>query len=128
MGASIYPPPVAPAPTPTTLTSGVTATANFTVNNCFLTKLNGVATVKADFRIDVAMSAGSSAPYNLADTVIGTLPDGFRPRDTMTALYSTGYADGECDITSNGNITIRTTNTFSLSVGETIRVSATYVL
>ncbi|AFV51345.1 hypothetical protein FDG66_gp25 [Streptomyces phage phiCAM] len=128
MGAAIYPPPVAPVPTPVTQTSGVTATANFTVNNCFLTKFNGVATVKADLRIDVAMSAGSSAPYNLADTVICTLPDGFRPRDTMTALYSTGYADGECDITWNGNVTIRTTNTFGLSVGETIRFSATYVL
>ncbi|WJN62647.1 baseplate protein [Streptomyces phage phiScoe10] len=128
MGAALYPPPVAPEPTPVTLTSGVTATANFTVNNCFLTKLNGVATVKADLRIDVAMSAGSSAPYNLADTIICTLPEGFRPRDTMTALYSTGYADGECDITWSGNVTIRTTNTFSLSVGETIRFSATYVL
>jgi hypothetical protein len=106
----------------------VTATANFAVNNCFLTKLNGIATVKADLAVNAAMSAGSSAPYNLADTVIGNIPDGFRPRATMTALYSTGYADGECDITSDGNITIRTTNTYSLSVGETIRVSATYVL
>uniref|UniRef100_A0AAU7GZL5 Minor tail protein n=1 Tax=Streptomyces phage Kamino TaxID=3158857 RepID=A0AAU7GZL5_9CAUD len=128
MGASIYPPPVAPPAAPTTVTSGVTATSGFSVNNCFLTTLNGVATVKADFAVKTAMSAGSSAPYNLADTVIGSLPDGWAPRTTMTALYSTGYADGECDITSNGDITIRTTNTYSLSVGETVRVSCTYVL
>jgi hypothetical protein len=128
MGAALYPPPVAAAPSPVTLTSGVTATSGFSVNNCFLTKINGIATVKADLAINTAMSAGSSAPYNLADTVIGNIPDGFRPRQTMTALYSTGYADGECDITADGNVTIRTTNTYSLSVGETIRFSATYVL
>ncbi|WJN63120.1 baseplate protein [Streptomyces phage phiScoe44] len=128
MGAALYPPPVAPAPSPVTVTSGVTATSGFSVNNCFLTKLNGVATVKVDFAINTAMSAGSSAPYNLADTVIGNIPDGWRPRATLTALYSTGYADGECDITANGDITIRTTNTYSLSVGETIRVSVTFVL
>ncbi|WJN63434.1 baseplate protein [Streptomyces phage phiScoe56] len=128
MGASLYPPPVAPPETPTTVTSGVTAQTGFSLNNCFLTKLNGVATVKADLRVVTAMSAGSSAPYNLADTVIAILPDGWAPRATMTAIYSTGYADGECDITSDGKITIRTTNTYSLSVDDTVRVSATYVL
>ncbi|WLW38573.1 virion structural protein [Streptomyces phage Verabelle] len=128
MGAAIYPPPVAAAPSPVTVTSGVTATSGFSVNNCFLTSINGVATIKVDFAVKTAMSAGSTAPYNLADTVIGTLPDGWGPRATMTALYSTGYADGECDITSNGDITIRTTNTYPISVGETVRVSCTYVL
>lgn len=128
MGASLYPPPVAPAPTPTTVTSGVVATSGFSVNNCFLTKINGIATVKADLKVLTAMSAGSTAPYNLADTVICTLPDGYRPRNTMTALYSTGYADGECDITPDGDVTIRTTNTYSLSVNETVRFSATFVL
>jgi hypothetical protein len=128
MGAALYPPPVAPAPSPVTVTSGVTATSGFSVNNCFLTSFNGIATVKADIKVVTAMSAGSSAPYNLADTIIGNIPDGFRPRATMTALYSTGYADGECDITSDGDVTIRTTNTYSLSAGDTIRFSATYVL
>ncbi|WJN62803.1 baseplate protein [Streptomyces phage phiScoe2] len=124
MGASLYPPPTG---SPVTVTSGVTATSGFSVNNCFLTEFNGIITVKADFAVTTAMSAGSSAPYNLPDTVIGALPDGWAPRTTMTAIYSTGFADGECDITSNGNITIRTTNTYSLSVGDTVRVSCTYV-
>jgi hypothetical protein len=128
MGASIYPPPVAAAPSPVTATSGVTASSGFSLNNCFLTKINGIATVKADVKVVTAMSAGSSAPYNLADTVICNLPDGYRPRQTMTALYSTGYADGECDITSDGDVTIRTTNTYSLSANDTVRFSATFVL
>jgi hypothetical protein len=128
MGAALYPPIVTPPPGPVTVTSGVTATTGFSVNNCFLTSVNGVATVKADIKVVTGLSAGSSAPYNLPDTIIGNIPDGFRPRATMTAVYSTGFADGECDITSDGDVTIRTTNTYSLSAGDTIRVSATYVL
>jgi hypothetical protein len=46
----------------------------------------------------------------------------------VTALYSTGYADGECDVTTNGEVTIRTTNTYSIEVGETIRCSGAFVL
>jgi hypothetical protein len=125
LGAALYPPTVTQ---PETLTSGVTAMSGFSVNNCFLTKINGVATIKTDLNVVTAMDAGATAPYNLADTIIANIPDGYRPRATMTAIYSTGFADGECDITSDGNVTIRTTNTWDLSAGHTVRVSATYVL
>jgi hypothetical protein len=125
MGAALYPPPVA---APVTTTSGCVATTGFSVNNFFATKINGVATVKADIKVVTALNTGSSAPYNLADTVCCNIPDGYRPRNTMTALYSTGYADGECDITPDGDVTIRTTNTYNLAANDTVRFSATYVL
>ncbi|MEU8835204.1 hypothetical protein [Streptomyces sp900116325] len=128
MGASLYPPPVAPDPTPDVVTSGLTAGAGVTVNNFQGRKINGVCSFGFDLAITTKFNAGATAPYNLGDVVIATLPAGYRPARTVTALYSTGYADGECDVTTNGEVTIRTTNTYSLEVGETIRCSGAFVL
>lgn len=128
MGASLYPPPVAPDETPTVVTTGLTAGAGVTVNNFQARKISGVCSFGFDLAITTKFDAGTTAPYNLADTVIATLPAGYRPARTVTALYSTGYADGECDVEASGAVTIRTTNTYSLNVGETIRCSGAFVL
>jgi hypothetical protein len=127
MGASIYPPPAAPPVTPTTTTSGLTTTASYTVNNFLGTKVNGVCTVGFDLAIVTPLSTTESPPH-VGDTIIAYLPLGYRPPRTVTALYSTGYADGECDIETNGEVTLRTTNGYKFSAGETIRVSCTFVL
>jgi hypothetical protein len=128
VGASLYPPPVAPDETPTVVTTGLTAGSGVTVNNFQARKISGVCSFGFDLAITTKFDAGTTAPYNLADTVIATLPAGYRPARTVTAIYSTGYADGECDVESNGAVTIRTTNTYSLNVGETIRCSGAFVL
>jgi hypothetical protein len=131
VGASLYPPPVAPvapAETPTVVTTGLTAGAGGTGNNFQARKISGVCSFGFDLAITTKFDAGTTAPYNLSDTVIATLPAGYRPARTVTALYSTGYADGECDVESSGEVTIRTTNTYSLNVGETIRCSGAFVL
>ncbi|WJN62722.1 baseplate protein [Streptomyces phage phiScoe15] len=124
MGASIYPPPVA---SPTTITSGLIAASGYTVNNFMATKFNGVCTVGFDLAITTPVST-SDGPPHVGDHVIATIPDGYRPRRTLTGIYSTGYADGECDITAAGAVTLRTTNGYPFSAGETVRFSATYVL
>jgi hypothetical protein len=128
VGASLYPPPVADPVVTTVVTSGLTPGAGVTVNNFQGRKINGVCSFGFDLAVTTKFNAGATAPYNLADTVIATLPDGYRPARTVTALYSTGYADGECDVTTNGEVTIRTTNTYSIEVGETIRCSGAFVL
>lgn len=125
MGASLYPPPVAD---PTVTTSGLTPGAGVTVNNFMGRKINGVCSFGFDLAVTTKFNAGATAPYNLADVVIATLPVGYRPARTITVIYSTGYADGECDVTTNGEVTIRTTNTYSIEVGETIRCSGAFVL
>lgn len=128
MGASLYPPPAAPVETPTVVTSGLTPGAGVTVNNFMARKIAGVCSFGFDLTVTTKFNAGTTAPYNLADTVIATLPSGYRPARTLTAIYSTGFADGECDVEANGEITIRTTNTYSIEVGETIRCSGAFVL
>ncbi|WP_420312542.1 hypothetical protein ACOB87_37905 [Streptomyces sp. YS-B37] len=125
MGATLYPPPVA---SPTVTTTGLTPGSGVTVNNFMGRKINGVCSFAFDLAVTTKFNAGSTAPYNLADVVIATLPSGYWPARTVTAIYSTGFADGECDVTADGNVTIRTTNTYSIEVGETIRCSGAFVL
>jgi hypothetical protein len=125
VGASLYPPPVE---APTVVTTGLTAGSGVTVNNFMARKINGVCSFGFDLAITTKFDAGTSAPYNLADTVIANLPAGYRPARTVTAIYSTGFADGECDVDVSGDVTVRTTNTYSLNVGETIRCSGAFVL
>jgi hypothetical protein len=127
MGASLYPPPVAPAPTPESITSGLTASSGYSVNNFLATKINGVCTVGFDLAIVTPYTTSDNPPH-VGDHTIATVPDGYRPRRTMTGIYSTGYADGECDFASTGAVTLRTTNGYPFSAGETVRVSCTFVL
>jgi hypothetical protein len=110
------------------VTSGLTAGSGVTVNNFQARKISGVCSFAFDLAITTKFDAGTTAPYNLADVVIANLPAGYRPARTVTALYSTGYADGECDVEATGDVTVRTTNTYSLNVGETIRCSGAFVL
>ncbi|QMP84474.1 minor tail protein [Streptomyces phage Endor1] len=124
MGASMYPPPIA---APTTITSGLTVSSGYSVNNFMATKFSGVCTVGFDLAITAPVPTSDSPPH-VGDHTIATIPDGYRPRRTMTGIYSTGYADGECDFLSTGAVNLRTTNGYPFSAGETVRVSCTYVL
>ena len=127
MGASLYPPPQAPAVTPTVVTSGFTPTSGFTVNNFEARKINGVCSFGLDLAVTTTISAGSQ-PWNLPDTTIGTLPAGFTPPRTYTATYGTGFADGEADVTASGTITLRSTNSWDISPGNTVRISGSWVM
>ena len=124
MGASLYPP---TQEAPTVVTTGFTPTSGFTVNNFEARKINGVCSFGLDLAVVTTISAGTS-PWNLPDTVIGTLPAGFTPPRTYTAIYGTGFADGEADVTSTGTITLRSTNSWDLTAGNTVRISGSWVL
>ncbi|USH45860.1 hypothetical protein SEA_VIEENROSE_25 [Streptomyces phage VieEnRose] len=128
MGVSLYPPPTAPAPAPVTVTSGLTPATNFSVNSFFATKMGGVCTISTSIKTTNGISTSASAPFNIADTTVATLPSGWRPRATVTAIFSTGYADGEADIRTDGSIILRTTNTYPIDPGGDFLVSATFVL
>jgi hypothetical protein len=109
------------------VTSGFTPTSGFTVNNFEARKINGVCSFGLDLAVVTTISAGSS-PWNLPDTVAGTLPAGFTPPRTYTAIYGTGFADGEADVTSAGTITLRSTNSWDLTAGHTVRISGSWVM
>ncbi|MFF9705044.1 hypothetical protein ACF1FE_28240, partial [Streptomyces griseofuscus] len=76
---------------------------------------------------------GAALPSNpnIADTLIATLPAGWRPVLTLEALCSTGYGFGAAAIGSDGKATLRSwaggSKTNGIEQGETVRVSATFV-
>jgi hypothetical protein len=114
--------------TATVVTSGFTPTSGFTVNNFEARKINGVCSFGLDLSVVTTISAGSGPPWNLPDTVIGTLPAGFTPPRTYTAVFGTGFADGEADVTSSGTVTLRSTNSYDITAGNTVRISGSWVM
>ncbi|MEX1655508.1 hypothetical protein ABZ960_20365 [Streptomyces pseudovenezuelae] len=134
MGATLYPP---PAQGVETINSGFTIadTTQFSLGSFSARRFNGVVSFLVVVGTLKTISAGSTAPYNLPDVVIGTLPSGWRPPVTQTAIFSTGYADGEADVRADGTVIIRTTNTYSIrnatdgsgGVADNITVSSTFV-
>lgn len=139
MGASLYPPPVAPDPTPTTTTSGLVAADSFGVNSFYGSKVNGVCMVHVYVVFngwdDPAVSgtanplAPTSGTGNLADTMIATLPSGYRPPTTINFVWGDGGEDGEGYINTSGGVYIRTvTYNQPITVGKNLRVTATFTL
>ncbi|MFF3249743.1 hypothetical protein ACFYWP_01765 [Actinacidiphila glaucinigra] len=117
-----------PPEAPQVITSGFVPTSGFSVNSFEARKFNGVCSMAIDLAVLTAIIRGAGPPWNIADTLAGTLPAGFRPTRTIAALYSTGFADGEADITAAGNISLRTTNSYDIEVGDVVRMSAAWVL
>jgi hypothetical protein len=113
VGASLYPPPTQGVETTTTGFTLADST-QFSLNTFYARRFNGVVTIQVYLTTLKTISAGSTAPYNLPDITVGTLPAGWRPPITNTAIFSTGYADGEADVKADGTIVIRTTNTYSI--------------
>ncbi|QJD50670.1 hypothetical protein SEA_ISSMI_24 [Streptomyces phage Issmi] len=134
MGASLYPPPTQGVET---TSSGFTIadSTQFSLSSFSARRFNGVVSFQVFLSVLKTISAGSTAPYNLPDVTVGTLPAGWRPSMTQTAIFSTGYADGEADVRSDGTIVLRTTNTYSLrnatdgsgGVADNIILSCTFV-
>ncbi|MBP2584079.1 hypothetical protein J3A78_004557 [Streptomyces sp. PvR006] len=66
---------------------------------------------------------------NLPDEPLCTLPAGWRPSMDFEASASDGFGDGGANITTNGQVNLRTwSSNGALVPGRNIRVSATYVL
>ncbi|MFF5975757.1 hypothetical protein ACFY7C_30050 [Streptomyces sp. NPDC012769] len=109
-------------------TTGATALANWTVvafearrNKAGLCTM--AVTVTRTSRVDVD-SAG-----NLADEPLCTLPAGWRPAISVEAPACDGYGSGGANVTTSGQITLRTWDyPGALVPGRNIRVSATYIL
>lgn len=123
MGSSLYPPPTQGVET---ISSGFTIAdpTQFSLSTFSARRFNGVVTIRVFATVLKTISAGSTAPYNLPDVTIGTLPVGWRPPETQTAIFSTGYADGEADVRADGTVIVRTTNTFDLRQATTTPVQA----
>jgi hypothetical protein len=134
VGAGLYPPPTQGVET---TSSGFTIAdaTQFSLTSFNARRFNGVVTFQVFVTTLKTINAGTTAPYNLPDVTIGTLPSGWRPANTQTAIFSTGYADGEADVRADGTIVVRTTNTYSIrnatdganSTADNLILSCTFV-
>lgn len=103
--------------------------SGFSVNTAELRKTCGVCTVSIYVQLTSAIATSSDFSPNIPDTVMGTLPSGFRPAYNHEASWSTGLESGSAEIGTGGVITLRTSD-YSTGIpdGSNLRVSATYVL
>lgn len=115
-------------------TTGLTAATNFTVSSFSGRKVNGITTVELFVTrttsniLELATNSG-----NITDTDMCTLPSGWRPPESINALWSTGTVDGECTISSAGVVTLRTISgagnagPTGLANGANVRVTSMWI-
>lgn len=108
--------------------STFTTASGFSLNGANHRKTCGVCLVNVQV-VPTSDIEGTGFAGNITDTPIGTLPPGYRPVDSTEATWSNGIVSGSAIISSDGVITLRTTDTDgTIQDGTNLRVSAVYVL
>jgi len=116
-----------PTPPVTTSAAGATAAAGFSVVS-FSGRTSGhITTINAAFsRTSGNIDADDAG--NIPDTVLGTLPAGYRPPETMGALVGDGFGDGEVQIGTDGVVTLRSWSSGGAIVtGRNLKITKTWV-
>lgn len=110
-------------------TSGLTAATNFTVVSFSGRKVSGITTVHMLVtRNTSTIAEGATNTGNIVDTDMCTLPSGWRPPESINAVWGNGSVDGECTITSAGVVSLRSIsgNTGVVS-GTNVRCTAVWI-
>jgi hypothetical protein len=114
-----------------TITGGVSTAAGWSLNTFGARRRNGVVQVVGYW---TRTGATLLANPNLADTLVATLPIGWRPVLLVEAVASNGFGFGACAIGADGLMTLRswagggparTDN--ALEKDTNVRISATFV-
>ncbi|WJN62567.1 baseplate protein [Streptomyces phage phiScoe1] len=137
MGAGLFPPPVAE---PIVTTTGLVAATNFTVVSFYGSKINGICMFHAyvTYTPPDPDGAGPLLPptlpdkaggSNIVDTLIATLPSGYRPPTTINFAWGDGTVDGEGYTNTTGGLWLRTISTDQvMPTGRNIRITGTFIL
>lgn len=117
----------APAPAVATSTTGLTAATGFSAVSFSGRNSGHLYTVNATWsRTGTDIAADSAG--NITDTALGVLPSGFRPPETMYALVGDGFGCGECQIGTDGTVTLRAWSANGAIVaGRNLRITSTWV-
>lgn len=118
-----------------TMTSGVTtstsltAATGFTLNSAAHRKTGDVTTVTGYLnRSGATINTTTATSSNFTDTLLATLPAGFRPPSIMTCVWANGLSSGEALIDTDGTVTIRNGDyNQPISTGDNLRFTATWV-
>jgi hypothetical protein len=111
-------------------TSGLVASAGFSVSSFSARKIFGVVTVQVIMsRTGADITELATNTGNITDTPLATLPAGWCPVESINTVYGTGTVDGECTITSAGLITLRSiSGNASVANLATVRVYASFIV
>lgn len=111
-----------------TASSGVTAATNWAVTSFDGKKVSGITSVSLVMAYSGATITATSAG-NITDTLMATLPVGWRPSESVTVTYeSNGTRDGSVTISTAGNITLRTMSpTSTLASGSSVTMFASWI-
>lgn len=110
-------------PSPTVITTGLTAASGFTVNSFVARKSGRLVTIDAEV---ITTNAISQSSGNLSDTAIATLPDGWMPLSTVNGIFGNGLMDGEYTISTGGTITLRSALA-NIGASTGLRISNVYI-
>ncbi|WP_432155524.1 hypothetical protein [Streptomyces sp. bgisy153] len=114
-----------------TVSGGIVTATGWTLTSFSGRRRNGVAQV-----LGYWTRTGANLPStpNIADTLVATLPDGWRPVVLVEAVASNGYGFGAVAIGADGKMTLRSwagggpsLNTSALEKDTNLRISATFV-
>ncbi|MFJ5999666.1 hypothetical protein [Streptomyces sp. NPDC092370] len=114
-----------------TITGGVSTAAGWSLNTFGARRRNGVVQMVGYW---TRTGATLLANPNLADTLVATLPIGWRPVLLVEAVASNGFGFGACAIGADGLMTLRswagggpTRTDNALEKDTNVRISATFV-
>jgi hypothetical protein len=120
-----------PEPAAETLSGSITTAAGWSLNTFGARRRNGVVQVVGYW---TRTGATLLANPNLADTLVATLPTGWRPVLLVEAVTSNGFGFGACAIGADGLMTLRswagggpTRTDSALEKDTNVRISATFV-
>ncbi|CAM5491801.1 hypothetical protein SROCM77S_04009 [Streptomyces rochei] len=121
----------APEPPVETINGGVSMAAGWSLSSFGARRRGGVVQFLGYF---VRTGANIPATPNLGDTLVATLPAGWRPIVLLEALASNGYGLGAVAIGGDGKMTVRSwagggpdLNTSGIEKNTNVRISATFV-
>ncbi|WP_432194714.1 hypothetical protein [Streptomyces sp. bgisy027] len=114
-----------------TISGGLTTASGWSLSSFAARRRNGVVQVLGNW---ARTGANLLASPNLPDTLVATLPTGWRPVLLVEATAANGYGSGACAIGGDGLVTLRTwagggpdRNDNALEKGTNLRISATFV-
>jgi hypothetical protein len=103
-------------------TSGLVAATNFTVNSFYASRSGGAVFVHCYLNYTGGTITATSG--NINDTLMCTLPSGWRPPTTINAIWGSSV-DGECTIGTTGLVTLRSSNG-NVTNGLNLRMTASW--
>lgn len=112
-----------------TLSTSLTAATGFTLISAAHRKTGDITTVTGYLtRSGTTLNTTSSTSSNFTDTLLATLPTGFRPPIVITCVWGNGLSSGEALIDTDGTVTIRNGDyNQPISNGDNLRFTATWV-